>query len=146
MTTEVKIERMRLVDVETESVLARLYTLLLGHKHDHAREGPLRRLQDATPGAEEYFADTGGTVLQPLPLAVVDELMNLAESEVREALHLGYLVGSARVLVANSSLSPDQRAWIIIETMGLQEMAEANLAHAYVPTKKATAMLLEAVA
>lgn len=143
----IEIPKVKLVNDESERLLERLHTLLAAHRYDYLHDELLRELRPLLPDAEDYCkaSDVGKVSFEAKPkaLALVDNLLDLEDQHVQEALCLGYVIGSAQVTPAEAGnpSSMERQARQIIDRLRLTELMEYNLSFGYVLTEEATAYL-----
>ncbi|MFN8474896.1 MAG: hypothetical protein U0822_22100 [Anaerolineae bacterium] len=133
------------LDTAVEERLAKLHALLIAHRYDAARGEQLDILAEATAGAVEYY-DAPETVPCPPQIAVVQVLLSLAESGMREGMYLGYLAAMSGGTDVPAVVSAEVWAREAVKRLKLEDLMGHNLGFGYETTERATVALQDPVA
>ena len=134
VTYEVKangaVTQLEMDDVYATRLLEAMHRLLLVHKFDHARQEAITRLVATLPELEAHYEGlmVGDGQGVPAAVAALDDLLAVEDQHTREAMLIGYLLGSLQTRIT-TFLSADRVALNVVYGLGLQEAMELNLGY-----------------
>lgn len=124
------VAQLELDDVYATRLLEAMHRLLLVHKFDHARQQAIVRLMATLPelaAQVEGLAASEGQAT-PASVAALDDLLAVEDQHTREAMLVGYLLGSLQTRITTFH-SADRVALNVVYGLGLEEAMELNLGY-----------------
>lgn len=124
------VPQLELDDVYASRLLQAMHRLLLAHKFDYGRQEAIARLVASLPELTAHYEGltAGDGPVTPAAVLALDDLLAVEDQHTREALLVGYLLGSLQTRITTYAPA-DRVALQMVVGLGLQEAMELNVGY-----------------